>query len=246
MANRFRTQTILMLLVSLSLVIPQESYASHQPIIRIITPSEGSMVSAPIEIIADLDLNEGDFVRITLMDTTQTLYVRKLHEPFPNNHSLYAYQTSLNFEIPTERKEALLSLEIKDHLNRFRSIRSVNLILHSEGKTEIKAQTSKKSWLIITEPLVEEKIEGGKVMVKGQVTPQAAVSIFFELITESGRVISTAQLAVNKQSESFSFETTIPYTISDIQENVLLTIRQTSPQFGTNIILDSIPITLLP
>ena len=180
------------------------------------------------------------------MDQSRNIIARQLITLDEDAGSQKNFSTDLFFEIPINSSEALLSISLLDSNNRFTTLRSVSLILLSEGQTQIEGSKSETDWLTITQPQSGEVLSGGEVRVIGTVRPYVDEPIFIELVTDSGGQIGTRQLLVDQAGKTFSFDTLIPYQYINEIRDIRLIIRQSDPKFGETIILDSIPIFLTP
>ena len=157
-----------------------------------------------------------------------------------------AFDSNLTFEIPNGTMEALLTLSTQDDYHRPLALRSVLVTLNTSGETQINFNSNEDSWLDINYPQSQEIISGGKFTVLGSITPITDKPIIFELITDTGGVIGTAQLAVSQAGEGFSFELPLTYGFISTVRDVRLVIRQTIEGYATAVILDSIPLALAP
>jgi hypothetical protein len=238
----------LCLLVLLSMMIPQKGQALSTPSITILTPGEGSETTAPINVTVEVHPGADNLVRITLVDQKNNLLARKLLRVTPGEgNASIQLETDLAFEIPIDTTTALLTVSTQDEDHRPQSLRSVALVLESEGKTTIQAYISSEPWLSIDEPAPLVTLGGGQVMVAGKITPINDNPVRFELIKSNGAVIGSTQLMVKESGETFDFEVKLPYAFVTTSTDVRLVIRQLSNQFyGFNAILDSVPITLIP
>jgi hypothetical protein len=246
MLNLRRFLLMILFFLITGILPPRTGSALPAPKIVMHTPGPGSEVIAPIEILADLQVNTGDFVRVNLTNTHKIDLARQLHPVQSPGGLPLAFRTALDYEIPSDSENALLSLSIHDHFNRPVAIRTVFLALRTDRQPEIAPITSQATWLEVNQPQPGDLISGGEVAVVGQVRPITEGPVFFDLMTESGSVIGGLQLAVKTPGKNIEFKISVPYGFITRQRDILLIIRQASPQFGANIILDSIPITLLP
>ncbi len=233
---------ILCLLLPLLLLTPAGSIATPQPAIHIQTPGQGSIVTSPIAIHAEITPDGNNLFRITLVDVENTLLSRQV---FPINKPL-TLDILLAFEIPGESTNARLILSLYDEYKRPESIRSVDLILQKNGEAILQTQPNPTPWLTLKHPLPLEHLEGGVVLVEGSINPPNSNPVIFELITETSGVISTALLYVPDANTNFDFELEIPYSYIHHKQKVLLIARQTGQNIPGDVILDSWEIMLSP
>ncbi len=139
-----------------------------------------------------------------------------------------------------------MTLETLDAKQRPISLRSVNLSLVSSGSSNPATPSPQEIWVEIDAPPEMAVLEGGRFQIKGSVVPITQNPVFFELITEGDRVVGSAQLAVKNPDEMIEFDIPITYTYIRELTDVRLVIRQSSTAYGAVIILDSLPLQLLP
>ncbi len=231
----------------LACLVPQTSIsASSTPFISIITPGDGSVLTSPIHLIAELNHEAGSLVRITLVNDNNLTISRQLLRIDKEEDSSTRFETDLFFEIPIETTEALLTVSTLDDNHRLQSLRSVTLKLASEGQSTVQAHLSNEPWLVIEEPKPMETIAGGQITVSGTINPVNDNPIRFDLVKPNGVVIGTLQLLVINPGEAIIFNSTLPYAFITDTTDVRLVIRQLSDDFATDVILDSVPVYLVP
>ena len=179
------------------------------------------------------------------MDRSNTTISRQLLR-LDQNHGFPNFSNELAFEINNESTEGMLTIAVLDEYNRPISLRSVLLTLQTDGEEIINTSSASLDWLTITQPQPGDTLEGGQVNVEGRVIPTTRRPIYFELITDSGGQIGSRQLAVQEVGEEIEFNIIVPYVYINSKRDVRLIIRQADSHYGENIILDSIPIFLLP
>ena len=235
------------LLFALSLALPQTGLAVAPASISILEPGEGSSVTAPILISAEVEPGGDNLIRVTLIDIKDNLLARKLLKVNPiDNETPIHFETNLAYEIPTETTTALLTIATQDNYHRPQSLRSVTLTLETNGQAFIQPQTLTDPWLTITEPVPLDILGGGQFMVCGTITPVNTNSDIFELIKDNSAVIGSTQLLVPDPGKTSDFEVLLTYAFVTTITDVRLIIRQASDAYASNVILDSIPIALTP
>ncbi len=244
---RFRHLLLLLpLLVGLAFLALTGGQAQTVEPITILTPGGNSDVTAPIEVSVQLYPGEDGLVRVTLVDTNQNLLARQLLRLSDNSDSLVAFTTYLNFEIPRENVNALLTVATQDEVHRPLALRSVMLNLQSSGAESMQPQPATGHWLEVTQPLPGVVVAESPLVVEGTVTPLNGKPIVIELLTEQGGAILTKQLAVETPGEPMAFAVSLAYVPPGRVRNMRLVIRQPAEIIGENAILDSLPITLAP
>ena len=228
-------------------LVPQASTSAFStPFISIVTPGDGSVLTSPIHLIAELNQEVGSLVRVTLVNDDNLTISRQLLRIDKEEGSSTRFETNIFFEIPTETTEALLTVSTLDDNHRLQSLRSVALKLTSEGPSTIQAHIANEPWLVIDEPKPMETIVGGQMTVSGTINPVNDNPIRFDLIKPSGAVVGTIQFLVINPAETINFNHTFPYAFITKTTDIRLVIRQLSDDFATDVILDSVPIFLAP
>ena len=230
----------------INLLSPQSGKASTPALINILSPGDGSAVTSPIKLTAEIQPGEDGLVRVSLVDRQNIVLARQLIQTDKNNHSPFKFSTHLPFEITTESSPALLTLTLQDEFHRPLSLRSVLLTLQSDGSAKISGPNKNPSWLEIDQPVAHESLSGGNFRVEGRVTPLTQKPVIFELITDTGGVIGSSQLAVQEPDVTIEFSIQLSYAFITKTRDVRMVVRQTADPYATDVILDSLPITLSP
>jgi hypothetical protein len=246
MVKRRALGFFLLFCILIGLRSPLSAEAVRSDSLKLVTPGDGSIVTSPIEISAQVQAQPQDLIRVKLVDRSGSVLSRQLFSMNARGDTNLNFTTSLPFEIPRETTDGLLTIAVQDNNNRLVALRSVALILQSDGENLINEQSSGSEWLSITKPQPGEKLQGDAIDVEGTVIPIIDRPVFFELITDSGGQIGWKQLAVENTGEIIEFNITVPYAYITQERDVRLVIRQTDTFYGENIILDSVPIYLSP
>ena len=246
MVYRLRNVLLLCLLLCLGSVTSHSISAQPVQQIIILSPGDHSVVTSPINITTLVYPGEGALVRMTLVDQHQNLLARQVIRINGSHHEAVEFTAELAFEIPVERTTAFLTVVTQDYVNRPIAMRSVPLTLQSSGEMRIEPQLITDPWLEINQPEPGAVINDSPIIVAGTVRPINDRPVIFELITERGSVIVTRQVAVTTPGEKMAFEIPLPYSPSLRIRDIRLTIRQPSGIAGVNLILDSLPLTIVP
>lgn len=246
MFHKRRIVLILVFIAALSLFLPGAASAVSSPSMVILTPGNGSTVTAPIPVSAVFQPGADGLIRLTLTDQANITLARQLLRVDASGDAEILFETNLAFEIPNGNTEALLTLSTQDDYHRPLALRSVLVTLSSGRDAQVSRNTAEEPWLEIIYPEPLEIIAGGKFTVLGSVTPITENPIIFELITDTGGVIGGVQLAVNQAGKKFSFELPLTYGFISSVRDVRLLVRQTIDGYATNVILDSLPLALAP
>lgn len=247
MSKKLRAFFILFLLLILNTPPVQVSNAHESTPLMILNPGEGSEVTSPIHLSAEIQPNPGGLIRVALVNREGQEISRKLLRMDTEKSIIGAtFSTDLPFEIPTDQTKALLTLSTLDSAYQTTALRSVEVLLNFEGGIAILNQTNPEPWLKIDNPQPSEFASGGVLVIEGSVTPKSENPVIFELITAEKRVVGSAQLAITTPNQRMPFEIPLKYTIHELRADANLIIRQTDQIYGVLIALDIIPLTLSP
>ncbi|MFN2303248.1 MAG: hypothetical protein ACK2TV_05885 [Anaerolineales bacterium] len=246
MVNIRRIVLGLILFFTLCMLNSENGSSQASPAIIILSPGQGSVVTSPIHFSAALVPGEDDLVRVTLIDQNGQLLVRQLSRWAPQADPQAPFTTELVYEIPNESAQGLITVETQDKHHRPMTLRGVLLTLQNSGQTQLQASSEQEPWINIISPQPYEFFSSGKFAIKGTAKPITTKPIIFELITETGGVIGSKQLAVDNPGESMSFEVPLSYSFITSTREVRLVMRQTVDPYGENIVLDSLPLFITP
>ena len=235
------------LLLALIMVPPSAGTADTTPSIAQLIPGEGSRLTSPIAVSAEVQPDAGGLVRIELLDKKGIAISRQLlHIPGSIKKNPQPFTSELPFEIHTEETNGLLIFSILDPFLRPVALRSARVTLLSRGEPQIQPLAGGDPWINLTEPEPMDSYAGGQVPVKGTVTPLTENPLFLELIADDGRVIGTAQVRVQAAGQNFDFETVLYYYYIQSLTDARLVVRQMDNTFNTTAILDSLLISVAP
>lgn len=247
MSKKLRSFFILFLLLILNTPRVQVSNARETTSLTILNPGEGSEVTSPIHLSAEIQPNPGGLIRVALVNREGQEISRKLlRMDTEKSISGATFTTDLPFEIPTDQARALLTLSTLDSAYQTTALRSVEVLLNSEGGIAILNQTNPEPWLKIDDPQPSEFASGGVLILEGSVTPKGESPVIFELITAEKRVVGSAQLAVTNPNLPTHFEIYLKYKFELPSKEVRLVVRQTLYPYNTIAMLDSLLVSLFP
>ncbi|MFH1447011.1 MAG: hypothetical protein ABIG43_06345 [Chloroflexota bacterium] len=237
-----------MLLPALTAALPWQPPEPFQPAyLHILTPGPNSIVTSPILLIADLHCGESGLARIELVDLHGKLLSRQVLRlssrlGMPSHVTLPIY-----FDIPHNEVNARLTIYVNDQFGRPLSLTSVNLTLTSKDSA-INPPRDGQSAFVISTPQAGSTHTGDTLQIKGWMHPYNSSAVIFELITETGGIIGSRQLAVPENSyEAFiPFEVELPYIFVTSTRNVRLVIRQMGENIPGNVVLVSQQLWIAP
>ncbi|MDY6873888.1 MAG: hypothetical protein SVR81_07990 [Chloroflexota bacterium] len=242
--HRIRLLTIL--IITLGLTLPRGTAALPAPSMSIRSPGDGATVTSPIAVSAEMVPGADGLVRLALIDQRNNTLSRRLLRIDSDLDTPIPFTASLPFELPGPDTEALLTLSTQDIYHRPLALRSVLLTLTTSGEPQVASPRAADPWLEITFPEPLDILTGGQFTVRGSVKPITDNPVIFELITDSGGVIGSAQLAVSEPGKTAPFEQLLSYGYINKIRDVRLVVRQTIDGYGANVVLDSLLLALLP
>jgi len=247
MTSKRLARVLFTLLLALLLLPPGAGTAENAPHITLLTPGDGSRLTSPIGVSAEIETDGSGLVRVELLDKGGKAIARQLLRVDGGSEGeLSAFWSDLAFEIPSGEADALLTLSLLDAFYRPVALRSTRVTLLSEGEVQIVPYQDEGSWVTLTRPEPMDIITGGSLTVSGTVTPITENPILIELIADDGRVIGSAQVRVQSPGQSFNFETELFYYYIQTFTDARLIVRQSDPAYNATLLLDSIQIGVAP
>ncbi len=222
--------------------LPDISYAT----IQITKPGSLSRLSSPFQVRAFLKPGTGGRVRIELLGEDGRVLVRKLLV-FASEENKVNLITEIEFEISAVAEFGRIQVSVDDGFGRLAALASEDVILLSEGASEINLGSDSLENIIIQQPRPNILIQGGQVLVSGLARMSADEYLVVELINSNGIIIGSRVTAPLEPSENEHqpFAVEVPYTISD-STWVRLVIRLIGLRIPGTAHLSSVEVLLSP
>ena len=234
-------------LLLLCLISIQTGYAAQEPEIEFVSFGEGSVVTSPINLAAEVQPETMGMIRVEVIDRKGFSLARKL---MPMEESIRMdipnFVTQIPFEIPDEASEALLTLAKLDEFGRPVVLRSVIVTLQSSGEENLNSYQPQAPWIILENPKGLRTYSGGKIQVKGTLIPLSEKPIRFELMTKDKRLVGSSQIPVTQVGVPLVFDLNLYYSFINSLTNTRLSVSQAADPYGADAMLDSLNIYLLP
>lgn len=185
---------------------------------------ELSMVTSPILVTGRLTSKVGKVVRIELHGEDGRLLSRELriYENIPWN--VANLSANLEFELSVVAEVGRLVISVEDSFGRLIDVNSVDLILLSEGVTELHPASALLQRIIIEEPTKDTLIQGGNLIVSGRARTNGDQSLRAEIVTEDGKVVGQRLVGVSISipGDYGQFAAEIPYNVDDLTPALLI------------------------
>jgi hypothetical protein len=183
-------------------------------------------------------LHPGEDARLLLRDLQNFI-----SNPTPR---MYINQ-DLEFEIARVSEFGQLRISTYDVFERPVSIASADLILLSIGGNDLNPPGDLSEKIVINEPTANTLIQGGSVIVSGQVRPASDGYLLIELIAPDGAIVGYRQVAVIQPEDGghVPFAIDVPYSVSD-PTWVRLVVKESAGRIPGVTHLSSVEVLLSP
>ncbi|HUF39874.1 MAG TPA: hypothetical protein VMN57_15220 [Anaerolineales bacterium] len=215
--------------------------------IEITAPGTLSKVISPIPVRALLIPGDQGRVTIDLLGENGRLLTRQIVVLNPDLGRKAGLVLDLVYEIPVEVELGRLVIYRQDESGRTTALSSVDLVLLDSGQPDYNPILDRSAAVIIQEPLPENLVQGGTVLVSGLARPSAGGGLVAELIGETGQVVGQRVFDVTAGAGEVyaSFSVEIPYNVAE-PTWVLLIIRERGERIPGIVYLTSTEVLLSP
>jgi hypothetical protein len=196
--------------------------------IRFTSPGPISSVTSPFNLQTVIAAGESDRIQVDLLGEDGRILQRILKRLDRNPKGVFQ-RFEIKYEIRAVSEKGYIRISTLDQFGRIQALNTLPLLLYSIGT----AQTNQAGNIIYERVMVEGGLKeeanfyAGEVRLSGRIWPLNESPVFVELLTESGRPLSSRQLNMNGV-DTQSFETVLPYDVSE-PTPVRLTFRQDNP-----------------
>jgi len=199
--------------------------------ILILTPGSGSKLVSPVELSARFNFVVKGHIRVELYGANNQLLYRSVQKVPAETSVPMELSDWIEFEIANETETGRLVISGMDEMGRAQAVNSVDLLLRSEGTSEVLPPGTLLQPIVIQSPKDGAVQKGGNVIVSGLAIPEVDRPLRIELIAEDGRVVGQRLAGVGEPSEGeygiFTIE--VPYRISDSIPVRLIVYRDGAP-----------------
>jgi hypothetical protein len=165
--------------------------------IQILNPGPLSRVVSPIRLHAYLNPGEDDRVRVSLYGEDGRLLVRHvLSYSAPPAYKVHL-KVDLDFEIPGVAETGRLEISTQDEYGRTDALAATDLILLSEGQSDVNPPLDLYEGIIIQHPIPSALIQDGTIIVQGFTRYAPSDQLYVELVNFRGGVVGSKVIGVS-------------------------------------------------
>jgi hypothetical protein len=220
--------------------------------IQYVMPGPMSRVVSPLHLIANLrSVPSGSYHVELWIEPLQPggeprLLYREVERLISNPVNWVYIDQDIQFELNRVSEFAQLRLSAFDQYDRPVSINSLDLLLLSMGPSSLTPASWKTEPIVIREPTPNQLIQGGKLIVSGEVKPSADF-LLVELVTFDGIVVGYRQVYVTTSADGsyVPYAVEVPYQVQ-VATWVRLRVSESSTRIPGMDHLSSIEVLLSP
>jgi hypothetical protein len=215
--------------------------------IQIYRLGELSKVVTPLDVSLRLTCGDAKVVRIELHGEDGRLLARDVRTYNNVPWDAARIGMSLDFEISAAAELGRLVISAEDPLGRLIEVNSMNLILLSQGITELNPASGLQQRIIIQDPVEKTLIQGGKLIISGRARPETTQPLRVMLVAEDGRILGQrlAGVTIQVPGDYGTFVAEVPYSVSEVMP-ALLTVFEEGGTMSEISFLTSLNVVLAP
>jgi hypothetical protein len=215
--------------------------------IQIYRLGELSKIISPLDVSLRLTCGEAETVRIELHGEDGRLLARYLrtYKNVPWDAARIGIQ--LEFEISSAAELGRLVVSAEDTYSRLIEVNSMDLVLLSQGMTELNPSNGLQQRMIIQDPVEKALIQGGHLIISGRARPQYDQPLRVVLTSEDGRVLGQrlARVSIPIPGDYGNYIAEVPYEVSGVTP-ALLSVFEEGAEMSEITFLTSIHVILAP
>ncbi|MCX6056428.1 MAG: hypothetical protein NTZ74_16250 [Chloroflexi bacterium] len=196
--------------------------------IQIVKPGPLSRLVSPITVQANVYPGENGLVSVQLIGEDGRVMAEQLLKRSQSESGWVQMITTFKFELPAAGESATIVVSTRDAYGRRIAQATVKVLLLQLGKNEIEPPGFGKQPFVVDVPFSGATIKGGKVQISGFAHSFNANPVIFELITQTGGVMTFKVITLPKiaqEQDYAAYEVEIPYEVNS-RTSVRLTIRE--------------------
>jgi hypothetical protein len=213
----------------------------------ILEPAAGSRVVSPVLVsgVADSTFEQTLVVRLLLEDgSVLALEPTMIQAELGQRGN---FEEEVHFEISGERQAFLQVLEHSARDGEIIHLSAVGITISDTGPQEIRRSDPKPEQIIVFQPTVRERVQGGRAVVIGYGWASFEQTLLIEVQDENGQVVGSTPvtIAAPDLGQPGHFTVEVPYQVSREGPGRIL-VRDVSPAFGGDVHRTSVEIDLAP
>jgi hypothetical protein len=213
--------------------------------IQIYRLGELSKIISPLDVSLRLTCGEAETIRIELHGEDGRLLARyyRTYKNIPWDAARIGIP--LVFEISSAAELGRLVISAEDSFGRLIEINSMDLVLLSQGMTELNPPSGLKQRIIIQDPVEKALIQNGHLIVSGRARPQYDQPLRVVLISEDGRILGQrlARVSPPVPGDYGNYIAEVPYEVSGVTP-ALLSVFEEGEEMSEATFLTSIQVIL--
>ncbi|MCZ2127434.1 MAG: hypothetical protein LC099_06635 [Anaerolineales bacterium] len=198
--------------------------------IRFVAPGPMSALTSPFVLQAVVAAGESDKIQVELLGEDGRVLYRNLKKLDRNPKGVFQ-RFEISFEIRAVSEVGYIRISSADDFGRMQALNTMPVLLNSVGAPQINPPGNFIYERIAMDGFKEKsEYYGGQVLLNGRIWPfNDKAPVVVELIASDGKILSSRILNM-QGDQTQSFETTLPYKISE-QTTARLTFRQDNLSF---------------
>ncbi len=213
-------------------------------VIQINAPGPMSKIVSPVELHADVTVEEAHKVEVALFGEDGEVISHPPLTVFSTGGSK-TISLKLPFEIRAAGEVGIVQISIKDSRGQLEALNSVRVLLLSSGVSQINpAGNNIYEHVVFYDLPVDAHVSGGIVAARGRFAPVNDKPVILELVGEDGKSLGLRVLDFTGMDWQ-AFDTTIPYKVTE-ETSARLFIYQDDELIDGRAYIYSQPIDLSP
>ncbi len=216
--------------------------------ITVYSAGKTAEVAAPLEVGLEFNAVVEGAYRLELLGEDGRLLYRRVWAQPGQPGTPQPRKLLINFEIPEAQEPGRLVLSLLDRQGRFQAVDSVDVLLSTAAPESQQAALENLGRLIIQSPAPGSQVNGGTVLVSGQIQGSADLPLKLLLLAEDGRVVGqrlAATQLIDEKAGTWQFSAEVPFKVRE-RTPVRLQVIQSGEPLSEIKLLASILVELFP
>jgi hypothetical protein len=196
--------------------------------IQILRLGELSKLVSPLPVSARLTCGEGKVIRLELYGEDGRLLARyvRTYDNVPWTTARIGIE--MDFEINSAAELGRLVISAEDSYGRLIEAASLDLVLMSQGISELNPATGLQQRIIIQEPFEKSLIQNGTLIVTGRARPTSNQPLRVMLVAENGKILGQrlAGISAPIPGDYGTFIAEVPFTVTEVTPALLVVFEE--------------------